>query len=133
MRETSEDDVLEFLRLGGNRCGNARIRVPMQVHPPGRNRIEDSTPVRKVQPDPFGADHMQRRRIKPRVCKGMPDFQGCRHCLRLLRECRAIEMVQKHLHERGPVQVRKAGNFANHTHMAKALDGFAVFAILVPN
>src|SRR5277367_804668 len=40
-------------------------------------------------------------------------------------------MVQENLHERGAVQVWQARNFTDNADVAKALDGFAIFAVLV--
>ena len=40
-------------------------------------------------------------------------------------------MIHEHLHQCGAVQVWQFGNLSDHTHVPEALDGFAVFAILV--
>ena len=40
-------------------------------------------------------------------------------------------MIHEDLHERRAMEVGKLGNFTNHANVAKALDGFAVLAILI--
>ena len=43
----------------------------------------------------------------------------------------AIEIVHEDLHQRCAMQVWKARNFADHAHVTEALDGFAIFTVLV--
>jgi len=49
----------------------------------------------------------------------------------LLRERTAIKMTHEDLHEGGAMQIGQARNFADDAHVAKALDGLAVLAVLV--
>ena len=42
-------------------------------------------------------------------------------------------MVQENLHERGAVQIRQLGNFADNTDVAELLNRLAIFAILIAN
>src|SRR5260370_42541786 len=48
----------------------------------------------------------------------------------LLRNCPAIKMTHKHLHQRRLMQVRQARNLSHHPYVATALDGFAILSIL---
>ena len=50
---------------------------------------------------------------------------------KLLGEGGAIEIVHEDLHQRGAMQIWQARNFADDANVAKALDGFAIFAILI--
>jgi hypothetical protein len=48
-----------------------------------------------------------------------------------LRKRGTIEVIQEDLHERSPMQVGEAGNFADDADVAKFFDGVTVFAILI--
>ena len=75
MCEARENDMLQFSRLLRDRRRNSRIRVPVQIHPPGRNRIQNLSPVSCVQVNAFRPLDLQWRKVQPGMSKGMPDAQ----------------------------------------------------------
>ena len=76
IRKPRKNHVFHFPRLLRNRRGNFWIRVPVKIHPPRRNRIENFSPVFRVQPHPFSVLDFNRRRIERRVREWMPDLKG---------------------------------------------------------
>ena len=58
VREARHDHVLHFAGLLCDGFRDARIGVAVQVHPPGRNRIQNAPPVFGVEIDAFRAHHM---------------------------------------------------------------------------
>src|SRR6266849_1900111 len=65
-------------------------------------------------------------------CKSDSLAEGRLPRAQLLREGGAVEMIHKDLHERGAVQIRQLGNFADDADVAKTFNRFAVFAVLIP-
>lgn len=125
--------MLHFSRLLGDGRGDPWIRVPVQIHPPRRNSIENFPSVGRIQIDALGSHHAQRRRIKRGVRKRVPDTQRRSHRRDLLGESGAVEVVQENLHERGAVEIRQARNFADHSDVTEALDRLAIFTVLIPD
>ena len=73
MRAVGEDDVLEHARLRGQRLVQPRMRVPVNVDPPGRGAVEQLPAVLRVEIHALAAH--DRQRIGPRLHLrvGMPD------------------------------------------------------------
>ena len=63
--EARKDDVFQFFRLAGNRCGNSGIRMPVEIHPPRRDGIQYFSPIFGVEIDALSSFDLQRSRIKP--------------------------------------------------------------------
>src|ERR1700682_825724 len=133
MREPGENNVLQLAGLVCDTGSNARVGVPMQVHPPRGHCIENATPVSGGYINSLGTQHPQRRWIERGICEGMPDTkQGC-HRTQLLRKSGAVEVIHENLDKRSAVHIWQAWNFANDSYVSVALNGFAVFAILIAN
>src|SRR3974390_87695 len=80
MRKTGQNYLLQLTRLLGNCRNNPRIGMTVQIHPPGRYRINDLAPIRGVQEDAFGPRHANRRRVEDTISEGMPDLKWRIHC-----------------------------------------------------
>lgn len=74
VRETREQNVLELPRLPGDGFGDAGVRVPVQIHPPRRNRVENAAAIGGVKPRPFATDGLQRRSVDTYARERVPDF-----------------------------------------------------------
>ena len=77
---------------------NLRMRVPVKIHPPRRNRVENAPAICGVKPRPFGASDLQRRRIFTDSRKWMPDFERLlriRRSSRLLRSRHVAEIAAR--------------------------------------
>src|SRR3974390_869196 len=68
------------MRLFGDRCGDARIGVAVEIHPPGRDGVDDFAAVGDMEKDALGVGKRDRRRIKQFVGEGMPDAKPRTHC-----------------------------------------------------
>ncbi len=79
VRESRQNHVLHLLRLLGNRSGNSRIRMSVQIHPPRRHRIDDFSSVFCEEPNAFRLLDGNRCRIKGGICKRMPNAQRSAH------------------------------------------------------
>ena len=73
--EAGEDHLFERGRLRRESRVQPRVVVAEEVHPPGRDAVEDSPAVGELQPDPFGAHHRQRGRGGLHLGVGMPDVR----------------------------------------------------------
>ncbi len=85
MGEPRKNDLLELTALLGNRGRDPRIRVPVQIHPPRRDGINDLPSVGCIQKRAFRFCDVQRRRIQNRVGERMPDLQRRTHCAKAER------------------------------------------------
>src|SRR5271170_6767760 len=104
MRKSGENYVFEFLRLRRDSRGDARVGVPVKVHPPGGNRIQNAAAIVRIEPDAFGARNVQRRRIERRICKRMPNAQRRIHCwitAKMPRDRNGLETPASALYDAG--------------------------------
>ncbi len=63
VRKSREENVFEPRGLFGDGRGDGRVRVAVQVHPPGRNRIQNLPPVLRFEKNAFAAANGKRRRV----------------------------------------------------------------------
>ena len=84
VREAGKNHMLQFPSLLRNRRSNPRIRVPVQVHPPRRDRIQNLLPIFGVEVNTLRPFHLQRGKIQRRIAKGMPNPQRRIHRVSLL-------------------------------------------------
>src|SRR5208283_1773546 len=79
VREARQNHLLEFAGLFRNRSADARVAVAVQIHPPGRNGVQDAAPIGQVKVDAFRAGHMERGGVQESIRKRVPDAQWCVH------------------------------------------------------
>src|SRR5262249_2582571 len=75
VRGAGEDHVLEPLRLFRERMVQPRIRMPVDVDPPGRDAVEEGAAVFGVEIHPLAADDRQRRHRRLHLRVRMPDHR----------------------------------------------------------
>src|SRR6266481_1416186 len=57
-------------------CGDdRRMAMPMKVHPPGRDAVDDLATIGGVKVHAFPTDHMQWIRVERLLGEGMPEVQ----------------------------------------------------------
>src|SRR6185437_1346219 len=71
--EAGEDHLLERSRLFGNCRGDLRLRVAVQRHPPGRDRIEQRAAAVVVEVRALGAHDRDRLLVQPVLCVRVPE------------------------------------------------------------
>ena len=96
MREAREQNMFETRGLPGNSGCDGGVRVPVQVNPPGRDRVENPPAVPSFEEHAFRASNVDRRGISALVCERMPQMQvGSAHVLMKLKRG-TIEILLKY-------------------------------------
>src|SRR5256714_13977413 len=75
MREAGEQYMIERAGLRSHGRHQPGVTMPVQIHPPGGNSIDDLAAVGRVQIDSLGAHYPHRFGISVRLGEWMPDFQ----------------------------------------------------------
>src|SRR5579864_5293138 len=79
VRKTGQQDVIQLLRLGGNRFGNMRMAVSMQVDPPRRNGVDDFSSAIRVEVGTLRRNDPQRVGVTMLLREWMPNLQPGRY------------------------------------------------------
>jgi hypothetical protein len=73
MRKAREENMFEARGLFGDGRSNGRMRVAVNVYPPGRNRIQNSPAILQLEEYPFATANLKRWRVRAFVSERMPE------------------------------------------------------------
>src|SRR5262245_31019017 len=74
MRKTREDHVLQLTGLNGDGLCDGGVRMSMKIHPPRRNRINQTPALLRVEVRAFGPNDFQLREIRSLLRVWMPNL-----------------------------------------------------------
>jgi hypothetical protein len=83
VRPAGEDQLIELLRLFGNRRDDPRVAMAMRGHPPRRNRVDHAAAIGDVEDGPLGVRDERDGLGQAVLGERMPDRRAG-HCGRLL-------------------------------------------------
>ena len=129
VRKSREEDVFEPRGLFGDGLRDGRMRVAVNVDPPGRNRVQNLAPVLRLNKNAFAAANGKWRRVHAFLRERMPEMEiGSAHNL---LECLMIEMFFIDVKQRRAINFLEHGDVANDANIAVMLDGAAILDVLV--
>src|ERR1700740_998466 len=74
VRKACEENMLEARSLLGNGLRDQRMRMAVNVYPPGRNGVEDLAAVGRFEKGTFGAPNGKRGRVGPFLREWVPQM-----------------------------------------------------------
>ncbi len=73
VREARQNHLFKLTGLLRNRGADARVGVAVEIHPPGRNGVQDAAPIGQVKVNALRAGHRERGGIQEGIRKRVPD------------------------------------------------------------
>ena len=75
VREARKDHLVEAVGLLLDCGDDGRVAVAMCYHPPGRDRVKDAVPARRLEPSALAARNLYHFRLERVLREGMPDWR----------------------------------------------------------
>ena len=129
VRKSRKENMFQARGLFRDGGSNRGMRMPVQIHPPGRYGVENLAAVLSFKKHSFTTANLERRGISAFVREWVPQMEaGCAHGL---SKRQRVEMLLKNFEQRRAVDFFEQWDIADDAYIAVMLNGAPVFGVLL--